>query len=406
MMCWDSCDYDAGAMPSEKTSATPSKAARRVFLHIGLPKTGTTSLQELMWHHRNVLAARGLLYPGEDEAAQHRAAMDVHAQRYRQWDEPGVAGSWSRLVESVASWPGDAVFSSELLAAASPEEARRVTSGFDAEIHVVCTARDFARQVPSVWQENVKTRHTTGFTELLDAVRAPELTHTGRVFWDYQDLPRVLRTWGESLPPDRVHVVTVPRGGASTRVLWERFAGVLGLDPDVLDTDVDRRNHSLGHVETELLRRVNAALGDDVDWPHYAAAVKDDLAATILARRRSPRPRLPVDAHDWAAHTARRFVEEITAAGYDVVGDLDDLLPDPADEQPYREVTDAQLLEVAVDTLARLVSRTPEEPEPAPERSRPGWSAVVAAARTAVSASPAAEAARRVYRRVTTRRTG
>lgn len=399
-MCWDTRDYDAVAM----ISSTPPTAPRRVYLHIGLPKTGTTSLQALLWRHRDGLVARGLLYPGEDDGLHHRAAMDVHAQRYGQWHEPGVAGSWSHLVETIEAWPGDAVFSSELLAAASPEEARRVTSAFDAEIHVVCTARDFARQVPSVWQENVKTRHTTGFAELLEAVRAPELDHTGRVFWDYQDLPRVLRTWGESLPPERVHVVTVPRGRGSTRLLWERFACVLGLDPAAVTVELGRHNHSLGHVETELLRRVNLALGDDVDWPHYAAVVKDDLAAGILAHGRSARPTLPAEAHDWAAHTARRFVDDITTAGYTVAGDLDDLLPEPPGDQATSEVTDAQVLDAAVDTLARLAKRVPDQHET--NDAPAGWGAVARAARSVLATSPPGEVVDRIRRRLSRRRSG
>ena len=35
--------------------------ARRTFVHIGTPKSGTTYLQSLWWHNREDLAARGLL---------------------------------------------------------------------------------------------------------------------------------------------------------------------------------------------------------------------------------------------------------------------------------------------------------------------------------------------------------
>ena len=44
--------------------------ARRVYLHIGLPKTGTTYLQTLMWNNREVLAGQGVLLPG-DSRRQH-----------------------------------------------------------------------------------------------------------------------------------------------------------------------------------------------------------------------------------------------------------------------------------------------------------------------------------------------
>ncbi|MFD2395792.1 hypothetical protein ACFSVJ_01075 [Prauserella oleivorans] len=69
------------------------------------------------------------------------------------------------------------MISSELLAPASPEEAAQVLSAFGfAEVHVVCTARDLARQIPSVWQENVKTRQSTSFAELLASLRGGNWT--------------------------------------------------------------------------------------------------------------------------------------------------------------------------------------------------------------------------------------
>lgn len=344
---------------------------RRIYLHIGLPKTGTTSLQEILWHHRAAVSADGLHYPGFDSAAHHRAAMDLYPERYGQWLEPGLAGAWDVLVSQVRDCEKTSVISTELLAPASPAEAKRALSSLSfAEVHVVCTARDPARQVPSVWQENIKTRHTTAFPEFLGALRASELGETGRLFWDYQDLPRVLRTWGADLPPERVHVVTVPPPSTSNRVLWQRFCAVIGLDPDGFTTDVPHHNFSLGFAESELLRRLNEALRGVVDWPHYAAVVKDQLAADILSHRQGPtRITLPAAHYDWVRETGQRFVDDIAGAGYDVVGDLADLLPEaPATgvESPGPEPDDSELLDAAVDAIAALVERV------SPPRQRSG----------------------------------
>ena len=35
-----------------------------VYLHVGLPKTGTTTLQAALDHHVDDLAEQGVLYPG------------------------------------------------------------------------------------------------------------------------------------------------------------------------------------------------------------------------------------------------------------------------------------------------------------------------------------------------------
>ena len=41
----------------------------KVFLHIGLPKTGTTFLQSRLWHHREMLLRHGIYYPVTGTAA-------------------------------------------------------------------------------------------------------------------------------------------------------------------------------------------------------------------------------------------------------------------------------------------------------------------------------------------------
>ena len=90
--------------------------SRRVYLHIGLPKTGTTAVQEMLWLNLDALAAVGVCYPGYVHTAHFLAAIDLQPQRYRDWLEPLSEGAWDRLAEHVRSWPGTSVISCELLA--------------------------------------------------------------------------------------------------------------------------------------------------------------------------------------------------------------------------------------------------------------------------------------------------
>lgn len=55
--------------------------ASRVFLHVGVPKSGTTYLQTTMWHNRAPLRAQGLLYPGAKRMDHYHASQDVRGQR-------------------------------------------------------------------------------------------------------------------------------------------------------------------------------------------------------------------------------------------------------------------------------------------------------------------------------------
>lgn len=343
----------------------------RVYVHIGLPKTGTTYLQELLWHNRNLAAERGLLYPGYVHAAHFHAAVDLQPQRYRDWLEPLAAGAWDRLVAHVQSWQGTSIISSELFATASAAQVDRAlaTLAF-AEVHIICTARDLARQIPSAWQENIRNRHVESFTEFLSAIRSDESSHLGDRFWRYQDLPRVLGTWARDVPPDRVHVVTVPRDTNGNQELWQRFAGVLGVSPAGFANPVRYDNRSLGATDTEVLRRLNLALPAEMGWHQYASVVKEYLAMKILpaAAGRQGRDRLvlPASERDWVIAHARRATQAIADAGYAVAGDLADLLPEeptrPVPAQPPQP-TDGEMLGVAVDALAKLVQRMPTNPD-------------------------------------------
>ena len=51
--------------------------AQRVFLHVGLPKTGTTYVQTVLWRNRAALAEQGLVYPGPRRREHMWASMVV-----------------------------------------------------------------------------------------------------------------------------------------------------------------------------------------------------------------------------------------------------------------------------------------------------------------------------------------
>ena len=82
----------------------PGKAvlARRVILHIGLPKTGTTYLQTLFAANRSALAEQGIYYPGgPGEPSEYMAAYDLRGQRARGARDHRQVGQWDALCAAV-----------------------------------------------------------------------------------------------------------------------------------------------------------------------------------------------------------------------------------------------------------------------------------------------------------------
>lgn len=329
-------------------------------------------MQGILWRNRCALTGDGMLYPGGDPAAHHRAAVDLLPGRYEGWVDPGTAGAWQWLIEQVSAWSGSSVISSELLALADPRTVDEVLALLSfAEVHIVCTARDLVRQIPSVWQEDVKNRRTTPFSEFVGHVRDGRQAEISDLFWSYQDLPAVLGTWTRGVPRERVHVVTVPPRGAPAGLLWQRFAPVLGIDPARCDTGVPQHNSSLDLAGTELVRRLNEVLGDSVPWPEYVRIVKDHLAEDVLPRHRTGGPIVLSGADQtWAAEMAARHVSCVADAGYQVAGDLSDLLPEPTAQHSTAGAGDAEVADAAVHALAEIVRRA-ARPETG-ERSGPG----------------------------------
>ncbi|MFA6575721.1 MAG: hypothetical protein WCS84_09900 [Nocardioides sp.] len=50
---------------------------RRVLLHVGTPKTGTSYLQDVLFRNRRTLHSAGILYPADRFDAHFLAALDL-----------------------------------------------------------------------------------------------------------------------------------------------------------------------------------------------------------------------------------------------------------------------------------------------------------------------------------------
>lgn len=333
---------------------------RRCFVHIGLPKTGTTYLQGILWGSRDELLRQGVtLLPHEDGAPKsYRLTLALRGRLRRKVDGVGgeeVLDDFRRQLRAAAS--PHVLLTQEQLAAATREQVMLLFGmlhGF--EVHVVVTVRSLARQVPSAWQERVKAGYKTTFSDFAEAARARG--EAAEDFWAHHELTEVLQRWASDLPPERVHVVTVPSGGAPSDVVLRRFCRVLGVDSSSFDTDPPRSNQSIGAVQAELIRRVSAAHADQLPSPRggFSRAVKGWLAPRVLARQEGVAPALSRDFEPWCRDVVAGWVEFVRAAGYDVVGDLAELEPlDGHFAAESGEVSEDQLLASALEALATII---------------------------------------------------
>ncbi|MDQ3616873.1 MAG: hypothetical protein M3393_09660 [Actinomycetota bacterium] len=341
-------------------------AARRVYVHIGLPKTGTSYLQSIFWQSQSALEAQDLQLVPSVRSMGYHLMLAVREELVPDLDGPKASKILHRFREEAAALTSSrALISQELLGAASPHQAQALLGVLPHhEAHVVLTVRDLARHIPSAWQQQIKARAVMSYEDFRDEITASSTEAP----WDPgYDLTGVLARWGACVPPERIHVVTVPKPNVPASVLLERFCSVVGVDPERLNQEVGRSNTSLGLTQAELLRRVNLTLGDRLPHPRsgYGEHGKRFLGQTILRPQGGEPAKLPERLSSWCERASLEIVERLASGGYDIVGDLDELLPDPsAFTGDDMVVSDAEVADAAAAALADiLVARAGEQEE-------------------------------------------
>lgn len=327
---------------------------RRVFLHPGPLKTGTTYLQSLLYANRASFLEQGLTIVG-DQASHYRVANELmrrKALRTRKVPQ----GAWKRMRAAALRAPGDVVMSCERYSLFKVEHAQRMVEDLaDRELHVVLTLRDLVAVLPARWQEGIKNGGNATWAQFQD-----------RLVEDPAQVRRMTRalstleTWAAVLPAERIHVVTVPPSGAPRTLLFERFCEALGADPARLETlEAARANPSMDLVTTEVIRRVNAQGRVTLSGAAQQSEIKSFLARELTAKNRY-RAEVTTEVLEVAKGETQALVRRIETGGFQVVGDLDDLTsttsspPTGSGAEPDPE----ELLDAAAVAVAALAERS------------------------------------------------
>ncbi len=317
--------------------------SKRLVLHIGAMKTGTTFLQTTLERNHELLAGAGIDFTGNRFAYQTRAVSavlkgpDEGGRRYKKW---------RKLVRAARQAEQDtSVVSMEFLSFADDRQIRNLLKPLNGmRVEVVMTVRDQFQVAPAQWQTHCRNNGTSDWGGYL---RQIEPSRTGRsrrndayrTFHRAQDVDETLRRWASYKRVKRVHVVTVPGRDAPQDELWNRFFDAVRVRPPVVDFGVAAPNTSLGYGSCDLLRRLNPHL-DDVPGGMYRKGMRQ-LAREVLAPRRDQesRPALDRRGAEYARSLNQQLRESITENGFVLHGDLDDLpVPTSLDEYDPRPV--------------------------------------------------------------------
>lgn len=307
--------------------------ATKTFLHVGLPKSGTSYLQAVLAENKTRLADRvGLLFPGKSWQDQVKAVRDARSQK-RHGGSSGDAGAWNRLVQEISDWDGDAVVSMEWLGGAPTDQvAHAVASLAPSRVEVILTVRDLARTIPAAWQEFLQNGEVWSWSEFLGAVSSENPRATPRGTCSGRN-----RTSGRSWPsgatrsPPPAACRHAPAGGNARR------RALVALLPGARDRRQPLRRERTWQQRVAGPRVNGADAAAQRGLPGTRGgveALRGDVQAgtrqtrTVQAKARGEPPRrLPPELEGWARARTTQQVAAIAASGAAIVGDLDDLRP-------------------------------------------------------------------------------
>lgn len=331
-----------------------------VLLHIGPPKTGTTTIQDALSQARAAMADEGVVYPGREH--DHNLAVRAVLDTVPKAHPPGDPQAWDRLLEQVAA-AGDrrVIVSSEFFSNADLPSACRIVEALGGpKIHVVVTVRPLAKVLPSSWQQSVRSHYLrASYEEWLDTVLGRPPYEDGpasfrSTYWQEtrrQDV--VVERWASVVGVENLTVVVVDESDPT--VLTRVFEQLHGLTAGMLRAEKPT-NTSLTLGEVELLR----LLYEELHRRGWEVGEYGELVRTGPLRhlQRVDRPvevsqriRTPSWASDRTTEIGQATATGIAAAGVRVVGDLAVLGLRPESYEP----TDPPEPVVASETAATAV---------------------------------------------------
>jgi hypothetical protein len=273
-----------------------------VVLHVGMGKTGTSSVQFFLRDHREALVEAGLLYPMTPGRGRHHklslsVKSDEELARSPEWARLGQNDSQrfrrrfrrKVLTEVEESGLSRVLFSDEVLFGSSYPALRRLGTWLTSvarTLRVVVYLRRQDEHLVSRYQEEVKL----GETRRLDSWA--RLDYSG--LYDYHTR---LRRHTELLTPTELVVRRYERDRFPDGSVLQDFLDAVGVDLDVGDVAGGDRNVGLDAESLEFLRLLNL---HRVEHESATPGLIDnrDLVARLAEVSTGPRATLPDAAMD------------------------------------------------------------------------------------------------------------
>jgi hypothetical protein len=316
--------------------------AKRLVIHAGFLKTGTSALQASMNLRQKALLEQDVFYPRvvdprvAVEADHHFAALALigkpegwRAEESENDFEP--IGTWNDLRKQLNGYKGTSIFSSEMLCELLVPQIQKVKNETKAlEKDVIFTIRPLVKILPSAYQQKIKfgqikVSYETWLEQVFDPTRE---SNAAKQFWLRHDYPAVLLRWIDVFTKEHVGLVVADENNRD--FIFDTFNDLLKLKNGTLRQFKNvGTNRSLTMDEGALLKEINRLYRRDRDWTDYKIFIREGAAKFLTDTDvKNPEAKKLVTPQ-WAIEAANEITKVHIAAIKDleiyVLGNLDSL---------------------------------------------------------------------------------
>jgi hypothetical protein len=306
---------------------------KRLIIHPGFHKSGTTALQESFALNRPLLRENGILYPPIGSKAHHRVAWAL-TQRPWGWNRRGGERTpekyWDRMSSRINGAKEETVIlSSEFFSEIDGERIRKIRSEIKGrDIQILFTLRPLAKLLPSSYQQYLKYGITIEYEDWLHAILdKPGESKVSPTFWKRHSHGKVVARWVDIFGKSNVTLLIVNE--AQPTFLFDEINKFLNLPTGSLNAAPSGSNRSLTMEEISLLLELNRQFPKDRVWDEYEVFVRAGyirhLTDHVPPAADKARLLTPQWAVDKANELGKVIQKELLGTGVKIIGDVDSL---------------------------------------------------------------------------------
>lgn len=334
---------------------------RKLVIHAGFHKTGTTALQHSLSASGSALHKQGWVYPVLSHGQSQSDSALALAKRGWGWkgggSKPIPMKTWNRLVTRINRDSGNSVISSEFFSELQLTHIEKIKTAFPKhEIQIVFTIRALDAIFPSNFQQALKGGSDLGYEDWLERILNDYQNGKRSSFWRRNQHALVIERWVDVFGKEQVTLIT--SDVQNQRALYERFETLLGLKPDSLVRESGTGlNRGLLLDEISLILEVNRKYPKNGRWNEYQTFIKHGVIDKFTSTPaetvdETNRLRTPAKFAKQINEIAKLELARLRDLDVDVLGSFGELEPGSLLVGQNSEVKNIDLAKVAA-VLAR-----------------------------------------------------